>query len=176
MIRKNLPFSAPEYQRRLCKTRQAMQAAGLDMLFITDPSNMAWLTGYDGWSFYVHQGVIVPADSDPVWWGRSQDANGALRTVWMSDDRIHGYADHYVQSTERHPMQDLAKRLQNYRAGSKRIGVELDNYYYSAKAHQVLCETLATISPDITLQDATKELDAPRKKNDCTSLQTSQNM
>ena len=155
MIRKNLPFGPLEYQRRLSKTRHAMQAADLDMLFITDPSNMAWLTGYDGWSFYVHQGVIIPADSDPVWWGRSQDANGALRTVWMSDDRIHGYADYFVQSNERHPMQDLARWLQEYRAGAKRIGVELDNYYYSAKAHQVLGETLAEISPGVTLQDAT---------------------
>ena len=155
MIRKNLPFGPLEYQRQLSKTRHAMQAADLDMLFITDRSNMAWLTGYDGWSFYVHQGVIIPADSDPVWCGQSQDANGTLRTVWMSDDRIQRYADYFLQSNERHPMQDLARWLQEYRAGAKQIGVELDNYYYSAKAHQVLCENLATISPGVTLQDAT---------------------
>ena len=36
-----------------------MDAAGVEVLFTCDPSNMAWLTGYDGWSFYVHQGVII---------------------------------------------------------------------------------------------------------------------
>lgn len=105
---KDLPFSRAEYDRRLSQTRAAMAKAGLDVLLVTDPSNMAWLTGYDGWSFYVHQGVLVFHDADPFWWGRRQDSNGALRTVWMADDRVAGYADNYVQSTERHPMQDLA--------------------------------------------------------------------
>ena len=54
-----MPFSAQEYAARLEKTRNAMEAKGIDVLFVEDPSNMAWLTGYDGWSFYVHQGVIV---------------------------------------------------------------------------------------------------------------------
>jgi len=111
-MRNNLtPFSEQEYQRRLAKTRAAMLEKDIDVLFVEDPSNMAWLTGYDGWSFYVHQGVIVFHDQDPVWWGRRQDANGALRTVWMNDDCITNYADHYVQSTERHPMQVLASIL-----------------------------------------------------------------
>ena len=61
---------------------------------------MSWLTGYDGWSFYVHQCVLVLPDQEPVWYGRGIDANGAKRTVHMSDDNIIGYADHYVQSTE----------------------------------------------------------------------------
>jgi ectoine hydrolase len=44
----NLPFAREEYAERLTRTRTAMQAAGIDLLIATDPSNMAWLTGYDG--------------------------------------------------------------------------------------------------------------------------------
>ena len=76
-------FSTAEYQRRLRQTRAHMEKQDLDLLIVSDPSNMAWLTGYDGWSFYVHQCVIVGPTGDPVWFGRGQDANGALRTVWM---------------------------------------------------------------------------------------------
>ncbi|MGQ3487916.1 ectoine hydrolase DoeA [Roseovarius pacificus] len=151
MIEKNLPFSDAEFQRRLTKTRSAMEVAGIDVLFVTDPSNQNWLTGYDGWSFYVHQGVVVLPDADPVWWGRNQDANGGRRTVWMTDDRVMGYADNYVQSTERHPMQDLAERLRGMGVQDKRIGVEMDNYYFSAKAYAVLQAEL----PDATFVDAT---------------------
>jgi ectoine hydrolase len=146
-----LPFTRDEYARRLGKVRQAMAAQGLDVLFVEDPSNMAWLTGYDGWSFYVHQGVVVFHDADPVWWGRMQDANGAVRTVWMEDARVAGYKDHYVQSTVRHPMQDLAERLRHWGYGNKRVGLELENYYFSAKAYLVLQKEL----PDATLVDAT---------------------
>lgn len=147
----SLPFSMEEYARRLARVRAAMSARGIDVLFVEDPSNMAWLTGYDGWSFYVHQGVVVSLDRDPVWWGRGQDANGALRTVWMGGESVAGYADSYVQSATRHPMQDLAAHLRAMGYETARIGVELENYYFSAKAWLVLNEEL----PNARFEDAT---------------------
>ncbi|SFP32966.1 M24 family metallopeptidase [Tranquillimonas alkanivorans] len=146
-----LPFSAAEYARRLTLTRAAMAEAGIDVLFVEDPSNMAWLTGYDGWSFYVHQGVLVFHDHDPIWWGRNQDANGAVRTVWMPDERVIGYADNFVQSTERHPMQDLARIIHETGHGNARIGVEMENYYFSAKAYVTMLQEL----PGAQFVDAT---------------------
>ncbi|WP_420011396.1 M24 family metallopeptidase [Tateyamaria sp.] len=131
---KDLPFARTEYSARLKKVRHAMAARDITCLFVTDPSNMAWLTGYDGWSFYVHQGVVVTHDTDPLWWGRMQDKAGALRTVWMDDDRVAGYAEHFIQTTDCHPMEDLAQYL------GGRVGVEMENYYYSAKAHAVLAQ------------------------------------
>ena len=147
----NAPFSAAEYDRRLTLARTAMQQAGLDAIFVTDPSNQAWLTGYDGWSFYVHQGVIVMPEGEPIWWGRHMDMMGGRRTCWMGHDNILGYGDHFVQSTEIHPMQDLAQVLRARGLESARIGVEMENYYYSAKAHEVLGANL----PEAQLSDAT---------------------
>ena len=104
-------FTFEEYQDRLSRAWSFMSQAGVDVIIVSDPSNMNWLTGYDGWSFYVHQAVILPLGGVPIWWGRGMDAKGALRTVWMDEEQVVGYADHYVQSTERHPMQDLAGHL-----------------------------------------------------------------
>jgi ectoine hydrolase len=146
-----LSFSRAEYAERLAKTRAGMEARGIDLLLVTDPSNMAWLTGYDGWSFYVHQGVLVRPDEDPLWFGRGQDANGALRTVYMPPERIVGYPDEYVQSTERHPMDYLSGVIRDRGWGRARIGLELDNYYFSAAAHLSLQRHL----PDARLVDAT---------------------
>ena len=151
MTEKDIPFSQPEYARRIAKTRKAMENAGVDILFVTDPSNIAWLTAYDGWSFYVHQGVILLPEGDPIWWGRGMDGNGARRTVWMNDDCIRPYPDNYVQSTERHAMQHLGQLLGELGGERARIGVEMENYYYSAKAHMTLAATL----PQATLVDAT---------------------
>ena len=147
----NAPFSQAEYDRRIAATRRAMEAAGIDVLFVTDPSNQAWLTGYDGWSFYVHQGVILGLEGAPVWWGRMMDMFGGRRTCWMDAADVIGYGDHFVQSTVYHPMQDLGEQLKARGFGAARIGVEMENYYYSAKAHQVLKEAL----PGATLIDAT---------------------
>lgn len=154
----NAPFSQAEYDRRITRTRAAMVEAGIDVLFVTDPSNQAWLTGYDGWSFYVHQGVILGLEGEPVWWGRMMDMFGGRRTCWMGLESIIGYGDHYIQSTVYHPMQDLAEQLKTRGFASARIGVEMENYYYSAKAHAVLSAEL----PDATIVDATAMVNWPR--------------
>jgi ectoine hydrolase len=146
-----LQFTREEYAQRLAKVRSAMDRAGVEVLVATDPSNMAWLTGYDGWSFYTHQAVIVAPDGDPVWWGRIMDSFGAKRTVYMDESDIVGYADEYVQATDRHPHQNLAFLLADLGLATKRIGVELDNYYYSAAAHQHLTSGL----PEAVFLDAT---------------------
>jgi ectoine hydrolase len=54
-----------------------MEKAGIDTLITSDPSNMAWLTGYDGWSFYVHQAVVIGPTAIRSGSAASQDANGA---------------------------------------------------------------------------------------------------
>ena len=146
----NAPFSQAEYDRRIRLVRTAMAEAGIDVMFITNPSNQNWLTGYDGWSFYVHQGVILSLEGDPIWWGRLQDANGARRTVWMQDDKIIYYADRYIQAPDIHPMEDLASHLRIMGFGDKRIGVEMETYYFTARAFAVLAEGL----PDAQLVDA----------------------
>lgn len=133
-----LDFSRAEYRDRLARVRAAMDKAGVEVLFTCDPSNMAWLTGYDGWSFYVHQGVLIGPKGDPVYWGRNMDAVGATKTCYMDTVDIHGYSDDFVMATDCHAMEDLAKVIRDYGWAGKRLGVEMENYYFSAKAHAVL--------------------------------------
>jgi len=144
-----LNFSREEYNARLLKTQTAMQSARLDTLVIVDPSNMHWLTGYDGWSFYVHQCVIVPASGEPVWFGRGIDAAGARLLTWLNHGNIIEYPDHYVMNTKCHPMDYLAGVLKDLGLDKGVIGVEMDNYYYTAAAHGSLVQNL----PNATLKD-----------------------
>lgn len=144
-------FTVDEYQSRIAKTRKAMQERGLDVLVVSDPSNMNWLSGYDGWSFYVHQAVVLSLEGEPHWWGRDMDTLGARRTVFMQEDHIHGYDDTYVQNPEKHPMSVLARLVGQLGMENARVGVELDNYYYSAAAHLTLVEAM----PLARFEDAT---------------------
>jgi ectoine hydrolase len=146
----SLNFTRAEYAERIAKTKRAMEKAGIDLLIVADPSNMHWLTGYDGWSFYVHQCVLVPGNGDPVWYGRGQDANGAKRTAWLSHDNIVGYPDHYVQSTERHPMDLLSQIIEERGWGKASIAVEMDNYWFTAAAYASLVKHL----PNARFKDA----------------------
>ena len=151
MTGRTLPFPRAEYDARIVRVRAAMARRGIDLLVATDPSNMAWLTGYDGWSFYVHQCVLLGLEGAPVWFGREQDTSGARRTCFMGPEDIVGYPDHYVQSTERHPMERLCGLIAERGWGRATIGVEMDNYYFSAAAFATLRRGL----PEATFRDAT---------------------
>ncbi len=44
-------FEKEEYDIRLAKARKSMDEKNIEVLIVTDPTNMSWLTGYDGCSF-----------------------------------------------------------------------------------------------------------------------------
>ncbi len=147
-----LNFRQQEYDQRIAGTRAAMQQAGLELLIVSDPSNMAWLTGYDGWSFYVHQCVVLGLSGQPLFYGRGMDAVGATRTTFLSGDNIIGYPDDLVQNPPSHAMTWLGEHVLPARGWEGlNTGVEMDNYYFSARAYECLRLTL----PKARFHDAT---------------------
>jgi len=145
-------FSTEEYRQRVDKTKAAMDKRGMELLLVMDPANMNYLTGYDGWSFYVHQGVIVSLDAEqPFWFGREQDSNGARMTCWIPNDCIHGYPDEYVQSRYTHTMRWLADLLREKGLDKNRFGLEMDGYWFNARMYLTLLEEL----PQARLMDGT---------------------
>ncbi len=135
-------FEKEEYEIRISKVRKSMDEKNIEVLIVTDPSNMAWLTGYDGWSFYVHQCVVLSLEGEPFWYGRGMDTNGAKLTVFMQHENIIGYPDDYVQNPEKHPMDYLSEILTEKDWAQKTIGVEKDNYYFSASCLESLQRNL----------------------------------
>lgn len=134
-----LPFEKHEYLDRIDRVKRAMENEGIEVLISADPANMNYLTGYDGWSFYVPQVVVTAlAEPEPIWIGRGIDANGARVTTFLGDSSIYGYPDDYVQKRDCHAMDFVADVLRDRGLASKRIGVEMDAYYYSAAGHAAL--------------------------------------
>ncbi len=147
---KELVFPVEEYLQRVEKTRRSMQEQGIDILIVTDPANMNYLTGFDGWSFYVHQGVIVALDEEqPIWFGRGQDGNAARLTTYLDEKNIYPYTDDYVNSTVKHPYEFVADILRARGLDKKVIATETDAYYYSAKCQQ----TIERCLPDASFKD-----------------------
>ncbi|MDX8437287.1 M24 family metallopeptidase [Mesorhizobium abyssinicae] len=152
MTTAELRFEVSEYQERLAKTQKAMEQAGVDLLIVTDPANIGWLTGYDGWSFYVHQCAIVRLDGPPIWFGRKMDVNGAKRTTYMGEECIKFYEDHYVQSDDFHPMTVLGQLITSSGWGSSTIGIEMDVPYLTHAAFEALEASL----PNVKFKNTTR--------------------
>ena len=146
-------FDAAEYERRIERARARMAERELDAIVVADPANMNYLTGYDGWSFYVHQAVVLARErEEPVWVGREMDANGARATTRLSEESIRAYSDDHVHSpVDLHPMDYLAGVLDELDVADGRIGLEMDASYFTAKSYTRLQENL----PDASFEDTT---------------------
>ena len=144
------PFMKSEYDDRLARVRRAMAARGLDALVIGDPANINWLTGYDAWSFYTPQMMLVDMHDGPFWMGREMDAGAAKFTSYLTEAQIVAYPEPLVQRTDTHPSAFLADWICDHGFAAAHIGYESDVYYLSPRALSVLQAGL----PDATWHDA----------------------
>lgn len=145
-------FELNEYHSRLKQVKESMESQEIDVLFITNPSNMNYLSGYDAYSFYVPQALIVIKEEEqPYWIGRRMDLNGAKLTTWLDESKLHYYTDEYLFGKGKHPMKIMADLLKKINQDKRRIGVEMGSYYFSALQY----ETLKKWLPNATFSDKT---------------------
>jgi len=143
-------FEKSEFQRRVTAVKARMDKAGFDMLLCQDPANMSYLTGFDGWSFYTPQAVLVHLNEEwPVWFGREQDAKSAHMTTDLPAHNIIAFSEPLVHHRTKHPFDELCDLIKARNWGAAKIGVDFDAHYYTARAHHHLTTGL----PDATLSD-----------------------
>ncbi len=136
-------FSKKEYLDRVKKVKLKMSKNNIDVLLVASPANQFYLTGYDGWSFYTPQMVLISlSEKYPYWIGRKMDAVGAKFTAFLDKNNIVPYPDYYVASQKIHPMDYLVDFIKSKKLERKNIGVEMDDYYYTAKWHDILVKGL----------------------------------
>ena len=143
-------FEITEFQRRIADVKSRMETAGFDLLMCQDPSNMGYLTGFDGWSFYTPQAVLVHLDEEwPVWFGREQDAKSAHITTDLPAHNIISFSEPLVHHPTQHPFDELCDLIKARGWGRARIGVDFDAHYYTARAHHHITTGL----PDAKISD-----------------------
>ena len=144
-MKKELHFERAEFAARLAAVKEEMAKRGIDILLLSEPPNQNYLTGYNAYSFYTPQMVIVALHHDePIWIGRFMDRVSAVRTTYLADDNIRAYKDEYVHSAAGLSAYDAIADVVKEVGGEKsRIGVEMGGYYYSARAHADLVRALS---------------------------------
>ena len=130
-------FSNQEYKTRLKKVKKSMQDKGIDLLISHDTANMYYLTGYDAWSFYYAQCVLVHIDLDePLCFVRAQDAGGAYIKTYLNRENIIVYDENYIHKWPKHPYDYLVEIIKKKKWDKLSIGVEMDAHYFTAFCYE----------------------------------------
>ena len=146
-----MTFSKEEYQLRLKKVQKSMQEKGIDLLISADTNNMNYLTGYDAWSFYYAQCVIVHVNSEePLCFVRAQDAGGAYIKTYLKKENIVVYDEKYIHTWPSHPYDYLVDIIRDKKWDKLNIGLEMDSHYFTAFCYEKIKSGL----PNATLKDS----------------------
>ena len=130
-------FTPEEYKLRLKKVQALMQKKGIELLISQDPSNMNYLTGYDAWSFYYAQCVIVHVNADePICFVRDQDAGGAYIKTYLKDENIIKYHEKYIHTWPHHPYDALVDLIKQRKWDKLSVGLEMDSHYFTAYCYE----------------------------------------
>ena len=144
-------FSKKEYKQRLDKVKKMMQEKGIDLLISHDTNNMNYLTGYDAWSFYYAQCVIVHVNSEePLCFVRAQDAGGAYIKTYLKKENIIVYEEKYIHTWPIHPYDSLIDLIKKNKWDKLNIGVEMDSHYFTAYCYEKLIKGL----PNAKIKDS----------------------
>ena len=132
-------FSKTEYKERLKKVQKSMQEQNIELLISQDTNNMNYLTGYDAWSFYYAQCVIVHINADePLCFVRAQDAGGAYIKTYLKKENIIIYDEKYIHVWPVHPYDRLVDFIKEKKWDKLKIGVEMDSHYFTAFSYEKL--------------------------------------
>ena len=132
-------FTVKEYKNRLKKVQSEMQKKGIELLISQDTANINYLTGYDAWSFYYSQCVIIHVNSDePLCFVRAQDAGGAFITTYLKKENIIIYDEKYIHTWPTHPYDALVDLIKKKKWDKINIGVEMDAHYFTAYCYEKL--------------------------------------
>ena len=143
-------FTKEEYKQRLKKVQNSMQKKGIELLISQDTSNMNYLTGYDAWSFYYAQCVIVHVNADePICFVRAQDAGGAYIKTYLKNENIIVYEEKYIHAWPLHPYDRLVELFKEKKWDRLNIGLEMDSHYFTAYCYEKIKQGL----PNAKLKD-----------------------
>ena len=130
-------FSKNEIDARISKTRKYMKKKYLDLLIISSPDNLNYITGFDGWSFYVPQYAVLHVDEkygDPYLIIRHMDSAAGNSTTYIKPQHILYYPDYFVDSDDYHPISLICDLIKKNGWEKYTIGIDMDSDYCRARS------------------------------------------
>jgi Xaa-Pro aminopeptidase len=140
VVDRHLAFSEEEYARRLAAVREHMVQRGADALLVDETEHLGYLTGFAP-SATMYQACIVPLDRDPIMVLRQLDVPSFVESTWLSEHV--GFRDWDD------PLATVVDTLEQRGFGNKRIALELDGHFLTARHYTALTAAL----PEATVVD-----------------------
>lgn len=137
MAQHTLPFTRAEYLDRLSRTRAAMETSGVELLLVSSPENILWLTGYQAKGIFAFQLLMVPLAGEVRLVTRGIET-GNIRC--MPDEAV--IDDFQTYGDTAPPVSTAADLIRASYPAARRLGVEKTNPFLGVGRFEALAAAL----------------------------------
>lgn len=119
-------FPRAEYLRRVGAVKSEMMRRDIDVLVVTNSSNITYLTGYGAKSAYVPQGLVVLMHrEEPTFILRRMDAPAALHQTFLEHRSVIGYPEDLVGNPDMDGYDTLIDFIHELGVAERGVGLEM---------------------------------------------------
>ena len=137
-----LAFEISEFRARLAAVQARMANERVEALFVIGESNISYLTGYQGNSAYIPQGMLITLSSpEPILILRQMDVWCATATTWLAHSNIVAYAERVLGLSLLPVWQEIGRLIRAH-ARTRHIAIERNGPSLGVDAHTALVEGL----------------------------------
>ncbi|MBF7688578.1 M24 family metallopeptidase [Acinetobacter rathckeae] len=131
-------FTEQEYASRIQRTRERLNTVGVDVMIVTGPENIFWLTGQQTPGYYTFQALLLPVEGEPVFVIRQLEYFNFIANTFIADAAIYQDGDH--------PIDFLLSLLQQRGWLNKRIGLDKYGWFLPIAVYELLQHQLGPIA------------------------------
>ena len=123
-------FPAEEYERRQTAVRRHMEAAGIEVLLVTGPENIFYLTGQQTPGYTTFQALLLPLAEAPVFIVRQLELANFISNTFLTEIEV--YQDNEA------PSGVLVRSIESHGWSTRSLGVDKSGYFMPVAFYEQL--------------------------------------
>jgi Xaa-Pro dipeptidase len=130
-------FPKAEYDGRIARARTLLAEAGIDVMVVTGPENIFYLTGQQTPGYYTFQALILPVDGEPAFVVRQLEYFNFIANTFIANAEVYQDGDQ--------PVNFLVNVIKARGWASKRIAIDKRGWFLPVATYEALQDRLGTL-------------------------------
>ncbi|MFF7710327.1 M24 family metallopeptidase [Pseudomonas sp. NPDC007930] len=130
-------FPPEEYAERQRRARGHLQQAGIDVMIVTGPENIFYLTGQQTPGYYTFQALVLPVDGEPLFIIRQLEYFNFIANTYISDAQV------YLDGDD--PVTFLVAAIEGKGWSQRRIAIDKRGWFLPIAVYEALQARLGAI-------------------------------
>ncbi|EJN16156.1 Xaa-Pro aminopeptidase [Bradyrhizobium sp. YR681] len=130
-------FPKQEYDGRVARARALLAKAGIDVMVVTGPENIFYLTGQQTPGYYTFQALVLPVEGEPAFVVRQLEYFNFIANTFIANAQVYQDGDL--------PVNFLVNVIKDRGWASKRIAIDKRGWFLPVATYEALQDKLGIL-------------------------------